>query len=45
VLDKQIDTLKKVLNDAGINCKEPPVPNLDGCEIADSYEKDNNEKE
>ncbi len=43
VLDKQINTLKKVLNEAGISCTEPPVPDLDGCEITDSYNKDKNE--
>ncbi len=40
LLDKQIETMQKALNDAGINCKEPPISTLDGYEIADSYEKD-----
>jgi serine O-acetyltransferase len=43
VLDKQINTLKKVLNAAGISCPEPPVPDLDDCEITDSYNQDKNE--
>ena len=41
LLDKQIETMQKALNDAGINCTETPITTLDGCEIADSYEKDN----
>ena len=40
LLDKQIETMQKALNDAGINCKETPISTLDGYEIADSYEKD-----
>ena len=39
LLDKQIETLQKALNDAGINCTESHLSTLDGCEIADSYEK------
>ena len=39
LLDKQIETLQKALNDAGINCTESQLSTLDGCEIADSYEK------
>ncbi|MFZ9609850.1 MAG: serine O-acetyltransferase [Methylococcales bacterium] len=38
-LDKQIESMQKALNVAGINCTETPISNLDGCEIADSYEK------
>ncbi len=40
-LDKQIEIMQKALNDSGINCKETPISTLDGCEIADSYEKGN----
>lgn len=38
-LDKQIESMQKALNVAGINCIETPISTLDGCEIADSYEK------
>jgi serine O-acetyltransferase len=38
-LDKQIETMQKALNDAGINCSETPLGTLNGCEIADSYVK------
>ncbi len=38
-LDKQIESMQKVLNVAGFNCIETPISTLDGCEIADSYEK------
>jgi serine O-acetyltransferase len=41
LLDKQIETMKKALNDAGINCKETPLSTLDGCEITDNYENGN----
>jgi serine O-acetyltransferase len=41
LLDKQIETMQKALHDAGINCKETPISTLDGCEIADGYEKGN----
>lgn len=41
LLDKQIETMQKALNDAGINCTETPISTLDGCEIADSYEEGN----
>lgn len=37
-LDKQLEIMKKSLNDAGIQCAEPPMPKLDGCEIEDSYD-------
>ena len=40
LLDKQIETMQKALKDAGINYTETPISTLDGCEIADSYEKD-----
>jgi serine O-acetyltransferase len=36
-LDKQIETMKKALKDAGINCSETPLGTLNGCEIADTY--------
>lgn len=36
VLDKQIEGMKQVLNDAGIEYKEKPIPELDHCEIEDS---------
>ena len=45
LLDKQIETMQKALNDAGINCTETPISTLDGCEIADSYEKGNQYKD
>jgi serine O-acetyltransferase len=38
-LDKQIETMQKALNDAGIKCSETPLGTLNGCEIADSYVK------
>jgi serine O-acetyltransferase len=41
LLDNQIETMQKALNNAGINCTETPLSTLDGCEIADSYEKGN----
>jgi serine O-acetyltransferase len=34
-MDKQIETLQKALNDAGIQCTESPISKLDGCEIGD----------
>lgn len=33
VMDKQMDTMKKTLKDAGIACKVEDIPELDGCEI------------
>ena len=39
LLDKQIEAMQKALKDAGINCTKTPISTLDGCEIADSYEK------
>jgi serine O-acetyltransferase len=44
VLDEQIETMKKALNDAGIAYSQPPVPDLEGCEIEDSYVKDKREE-
>ncbi|MCL7421028.1 MAG: serine O-acetyltransferase [Methylobacter sp.] len=38
VLDEQIETMKKALNDAGITYSETPMPDLEGCEIEDGYE-------
>ncbi|WP_031437995.1 serine O-acetyltransferase [Methylobacter tundripaludum] len=38
-MDKQIETLQKALNDAGIKYTESPISTLDGCEIEDGYEK------
>ncbi|MGR9100300.1 MAG: serine O-acetyltransferase [Gammaproteobacteria bacterium] len=37
MLDRQMEGMKKVLNEAGIEYKEKPIPELDGCEIDDSY--------
>jgi serine O-acetyltransferase len=34
-MDRQIETLQKALNDAGIQYKESPISKLDGCEIED----------
>lgn len=44
VLDEQIEGMKKALNDAGIAYSQPPVPDLEGCEIEDSYVKDKREE-
>ncbi|MGJ0490657.1 serine O-acetyltransferase [Methylobacter sp.] len=44
VLDEQIEGMKKALNDAGITYSQPPVPDLEGCEIEDSYVKDRKEE-
>ncbi len=41
LLDQQIEGMKQVLNQSGIEYKEKPIPELDGCEIDDSYEKKN----
>jgi len=38
-LDKQIETMQKALNEAGIDCSETPLCDLDGCQIEDSYGK------
>jgi serine O-acetyltransferase len=34
-MDRQIDTLKNALNDAGIKYTESPISKLDDCEIGD----------
>ena len=39
LLDKQMETMQKALNEAGIKCTETPLSTLDGCEINDNYEK------
>lgn len=39
VMDQQIATLQKELNDAGIKCTGTPIDTLDGCEIEDSYDE------
>ncbi len=33
LMDKQIESMKKALNEAGIECKEQDIPELDDCEI------------
>jgi serine O-acetyltransferase len=40
-MDKQIETMQKALNDAGIKYVEFPISKLDGCEIEDGYQKPN----
>lgn len=40
VMDKQLDSLKQVLNEAGIQCDAKPIPELDGYEIEDGFSKD-----
>ncbi len=40
VLDQQIEGMKQVMNNAGIEYKEKPIPGLDGCEINDCYQKE-----
>ncbi|HEY8219466.1 MAG TPA: serine O-acetyltransferase [Methylobacter sp.] len=37
-MDRQIETLKKALNEAGIKYTESPISKLDGCEIEDGYD-------
>ncbi len=39
-MDKQLDSLKQVLNQAGIQCDAKPIPELDGYEIEDGFSKD-----
>lgn len=39
-MDRQIETLQKALNDAGIKYPESHISKLDGCEIEDGYEND-----
>jgi len=36
-MDKQLETMQKALNDAGIKYTESPLSKLDGCTIEDSY--------
>jgi len=38
-MDRQIETMQKALNDAGIKYTESPISKLDGCEIEDGYGK------
>jgi serine O-acetyltransferase len=38
-LDKQIETMQKALNGAGINCANTPMCSLDDCQIADGSVK------
>lgn len=35
-MDKQLDSMKQVLNEAGIECMEQKIPELDHCEIKDN---------
>ena len=35
LMDKQMEGMKRVLNDAGIECKEQAIPELNDCEIKD----------
>ena len=39
-MDSQIEGMKQVLNDAGIEYKQKPIPELDGCEIDDRFSED-----
>lgn len=39
-LDKQVETMQKALNEAGIICLETPLCALDGCQINDSQAAD-----
>jgi serine O-acetyltransferase len=40
-MDKQLENMKKALDDAGIHYPEPPpAPRLEGCEIEDSYQNE-----
>lgn len=41
LLDRQIEGMKQALNDAGIEYRQKPIPELDGCEIEDSYSNEN----
>ncbi len=38
-MDKQLETMKKALNDSGIQYTESPISKLDGCEIEDGFGK------
>lgn len=40
LMDSQIEGMKQVLNDAGIEYKQKPIPELDGCEIDDLLSED-----
>ena len=40
-LDKQIDTMQKAINSAGINCAKTPMCPLEDCQIADGSDKKN----
>ncbi len=42
-MDKQLETMQKALNDAGIKYTEAPLTKLDGCTIEDSYTQKNEE--
>ncbi|MFA6162420.1 MAG: serine O-acetyltransferase [Methylobacter sp.] len=42
-MDKQLETMQKALNDAGIKYTESPLTKLDGCTIEDSYTQKNEE--
>lgn len=35
MMDKQLEGMKQALNEAGIQYKQKPIPELDGCEIED----------
>ncbi|HEY8096457.1 MAG TPA: serine O-acetyltransferase [Methylobacter sp.] len=39
-MDRQIETMQKALNDAGIQYAESPISKLDGCEIEDGFGKE-----
>lgn len=39
LMDKQLETMRTVMNDAGIEYKEQPIPELDGCELDDDFAK------
>lgn len=43
LMDKQLEGMKQVLNKAGIEYKETPIPELDGCEIEDGEESCNSQ--
>ena len=42
-MDKQLETMQKALNDAGIKYTESPLTKLDDCTIEDSYTQKNEE--
>jgi len=37
LMDKQLERLRQTLNDAGIEYSEKPIPDLDGCELEDTF--------